>query len=103
MHILGPQSAAVLTRAQIAKTHILANHSSSSQPALHFAWYLGASQITLVGIDGPGPDAQHYGRRHHAYIGLPSSHPGTYSGMKRDTEAIVTTLFGTRWQHWGPP
>lgn len=104
LHIIGLDAARDLNRHQISQTHILANHSSSSQPAIHFAWYIGCTSLILVGIDGPGPNAQHYGaRRHNDYIAPP--HPGlqTYSGMKRDTEKIATILYGQQWSHWGPP
>lgn len=104
LHMIGLQVAADLTREDLASTHILANHSSSAQPAIHFAWYLGCTSCTLVGIDGPGPQGQHYGpARHGAYLKPP--HPGlqTYTGMKLDTERLCNILFDTRWSHWGTP
>lgn len=106
LHVIGGFHAAkALTREQIAKSHILANQSSSAQPALHFAWYLGCSSLTLVGIDGATSDGiHHYGpTRHTSYLSPPT--PGTfaYSSMRRDTEQIASTLFGNAWSHWGTP
>jgi hypothetical protein len=46
------------TRDELAKSKQLYIATSSSHPAIHFAYYLGCSSLTLVGFDGTGGRAK---------------------------------------------
>jgi len=84
---------ALLSKAQVAHSRRLYTCSSSAQPAVHLAWYLGCSELRMYGIDGgtgyaPGmiehPD-QDYSR------------PDRFTFMLRDTIRLANHLFGNRW------
>jgi len=92
LHVLGIPAAA-LTRESIAQTHALYSRSSHAQPAVTFAWYLGCTELLLVGCDGRGGHA----------IACPAHAPSSdelYTWMKKHTETLADDLFGRRWSHW---
>lgn len=84
-------------RDQVADCRWFYCESSSTQPAIQFAWYLGCSNLILVGIDGGSEQAA-------AAKAVPggTSQPQDYGRMMRDTHHVADTLFGTRWRHWRP-
>jgi len=85
------------SRADLAATRRLFCALSSGNPAVHFAWYLGCSELLLVGIDGGT-------RRADALFPFPDRPPPpTYDAMRRSIEAEADALFGTRWRHWAAP
>jgi len=86
------------SRADIARAHILWNQSSSAHPAIHLAWYLGCTSLTLVGLDGGHGYAQAV-----KSTTSPPVNPNGYRGTRKDTDKGAALLFGTSWGHWGPP
>lgn len=79
-----------LTKDQIAETRWLYTASSSVQPAIHFAWYTGCSELILVGVDG--------GTGHSKHIRQAGDSP--YEMMKKDTTRVANYLFGKKWAHY---
>jgi hypothetical protein len=81
--------AARLTKEQVRDTRWLYTASSSIQPAIHLAWYLGCTSMQLVGVDGGSGQA----------TGLEHDHakPGIYDYMIPDTVAIANRCFGKNW------
>jgi hypothetical protein len=67
--------AARLTKEQVRETRWLYTASSSIQPAIHLAWYLGCTSMELYGVDGGGQ----------------------YEMMIPDTVAISNRCFGKNW------
>jgi len=82
-------------RAQVADCHWFWCETSSSQPAIQLAWYLGCDSLMLVGIDGGAAQAE-------AAKAVPggTSKAQDYGRMLKDTWFIADALFGTRWRHW---
>lgn len=95
LHVLGIPAGA-LTREGIAQTHALYSRTSHAQPAVTFAWYLGCTELMLVGIDGRGGYAQVC---QNAWEPSPDE---LYSIMRHHTEVLADDLFGRRWSHWAP-
>jgi hypothetical protein len=73
-------------------------YSSSVQPAIHLAWYLGCESLMLVGIDGGTGQAE-------ASKAVPGgeSRPQDYGRFTAHTTLASDRLFGTRWRHWSAP
>lgn len=96
--LTGSGIALLTDRDQVADCRWFYCESSSTQPAIQFAWYLGCSNLILVGIDGGSEQAA-------AAKAVPGgiSKPQDYGRMLRDTHHVADTLFGTRWRHWMPP
>lgn len=69
--------------------------SSSAQPAIQLAWYLGCPELMLVGIDGGRQQAK-------AAVAVPGgqSPAQDYSRMTQGAHHVADTLFGTRWRRW---
>lgn len=93
---VGDQELLTEPREVLAAFEWLYCHVSSTNPAVHLAWYLGCSELMLVGIDGGTERAG-------CLYGLPDRGSGDYDVMKRSVEAECDVLFGSRWKHWGPP
>lgn len=86
------------SRKQIADLHSLWNQSSSANPAIHFAWYLGCTNLLCVGLDG----GHGYSQSALQCTDTPPPKKDGYAQNRSDTQRGATTLFGTRWSHWGP-
>lgn len=82
-------AAARLTKNQVRQTRWLYTASSSIQPAIHLAWYLGCESMELYGVDGGSGQAQGL---EHDY-----AKPGVYDFMLPDTVAIANRCFGKNW------
>lgn len=84
------------TREQIAHTHRLFHLTSSTQLALHFAWYLGFEAVQFIGVDG--------GRAHaNSLACVPGVEPPQtdYDLLKRHTHELADHLYpGGKWWHW---
>jgi hypothetical protein len=71
--------------------------SSSAQPAIHLAWFMGAASLMLVGMDGGTMQAQ-------ASQAVPGgqSPEQDYTRFREHTTKAADALFGPRWHHWQP-
>jgi hypothetical protein len=78
-----------LTRERVRDSRFLAAASSTAQPAVHLAWYMGCTSLLLVGIDGGGGHAKRI-RSMTAPVD-----DSKYRMMRKDTDHIVETLFHT--------
>ena len=76
------------TRSQVATTRYLTAASSSAQPAIHLAWYMGCTSLMLIGVDGKGGYAKTIGKE----FGRSPSY--RYASMKKDTMHVAYVLFG---------
>jgi hypothetical protein len=83
------------TRDQVADTRWLYAASSTAQPAIHFAWYLGCTQLYLVGVGGSGYSAKFEGDS-----GLNTDK--AYYMWYQDTKRACNVLFGRNWDHLYP-
>ena len=81
--------AARLTKEQVRETRWLYTASSSIQPAIHLAWYLGCTSMQLVGVDGGSGQAKG--------LEYDQAKPGIYDFMIPDTVAIANRCFGKNW------
>lgn len=86
------------SRERLALLPWLYVHSSSVQPAIHLAWYLGCASLMLVGIDGGRGQSQ-------ASQAVPGgkSAPQDYGRFQPHTTLACDRLFGNGWRHWMPP
>lgn len=84
------------TRDEIARYHRLYCASSSLHPAIHLAWYLGASDVVLVGVDGSGGRC----RLTEATPGRQPPPDSVYRNMKVDTEELCNKLYTGSWAYW---
>jgi hypothetical protein len=82
--------AARQTMAQLAETRWLYTASSSVQPAIHFARYLGCAKLFLVGVDGVGGYAQG--------VSGTADTAEKYAMLRRDTVQISNAMFGKHWR-----
>jgi len=85
-----------LPREHLAEYRWLYLVSSSAQPAVQLAWYLGCTSLLLVGVDGGKGRAQ-------AMVSARISHPCDYDLLKADTHVVCDALFDRRWSHWAAP
>lgn len=68
---------------------------SSANPAVHLAWYLGCTELLLVGIDGGAGRAQVMAGQGDR------SGPPSYDALRQSVQAQAAALFPCRWRHWG--
>jgi hypothetical protein len=79
-----------LSKEQVSTSRWLYTCSSSAQPAVHLAWYMGCTKIHMIGIDGGVGYAE----------GLPRNKrdPGqTYDDLLIGTLRIANLCFGKNW------
>lgn len=84
------------TRDELAALTWLHGAMSSADPAVHLAWYLGCTEVLLVGIDGGQGRAQvmeGHGDR---------SGPPSYDKLQKCVREGCQRLFPFRWRHWEP-
>jgi hypothetical protein len=84
------------SREQMAAMTWLHGAMSSADPAVHLAWYLGCTEVLLVGIDGGEGRAQvmeGHGDR---------SGPPCYDKIRQCVREGAQRLFPWRWRHWEP-
>lgn len=85
------------TREEIAENRRLFHLTSSAQLAVHFAWYLGLSEVLLIGVDGGRQHAQAV--RGVAGVTAPTT---DYDMLKKHTHQVCEKLFPGKWGHWAP-
>lgn len=79
---------------QLAALTCLHGAMSSADPAVHLAWYLGCTELLLVGIDGGQGRAavmEGHGDR---------SGPPSYDQMRQCVREGAQRFFPFRWRHW---
>ena len=84
------------SRDEVAALTWLHGAMSSADPAVHLAWYLGCTEVLLVGIDGGSVRAQvmeEQGDR---------SGPPSYDKLRQCVREGAQRLFPFRWRHWEP-
>lgn len=84
------------TRDEVAALTWLHGAMSSADPAVHLAWYLGCTEVLLVGIDGGSVRAQvmeGQGDR---------SGPPSYDKLRQCVREGAQRFFPGRWRHWEP-
>jgi hypothetical protein len=84
------------SRDEVAALVWLHGALSSADPAVHLAWYLGCTELLLVGIDGGEGRAQvmaEHGDR---------SGPPCYDKIRKYVRDGAERFFPGRWQHWEP-
>lgn len=107
LHVHGRELLAQ-TREQIAESRLLYNQSSSAQPAVHFAWYLGCTSLLFVGLDGGHTPAHSQTVAARCPRMPPPGAPAHrspaehYALMAAHTTTAAETLFSTAWSHWAP-
>lgn len=80
-------------RETIARTRWLYTCSGSAQPAIHLAWYLGCTELELVGIDG----GKGYAKGMVDHADDQYNHPDRFTHMLADTLRVANFCFGKRW------
>ncbi len=84
------------TRDKLAALAWLHGAMSSADPAVHLAWYLGCTEVLLVGIDGGSTRAlvmDGKGDR---------SGPPSYDKLRDCVREGAQRFFPGRWRHWEP-
>jgi hypothetical protein len=89
------------SREQIAALRWLYALNSSTQPTIHLAWYLGCSDLLIVGCDGGRQNAGCV-RAAVSAMGGTQSADQNYGSFQEATQHVAGRLFGTRWRHWEP-
>lgn len=84
------------TRDELASMTCLHGAMSSADPAVHLAWYLGCTEVLLVGIDGGSGRAQAMEGRGDR------SGPPSYDEMRESVRIRAQRFFPFRWKHWEP-
>ncbi len=83
------------TREELAEHRRLYCRSSSANPGIHLAWYMGFASIVLIGMDGGTGRAS-------ALAGLQDRDPPpTYDLMREHVDAQCDRLWGMKWSRWG--
>lgn len=86
------------SRSDIANNRQLFSISSTSQMAIHLAWYMGCTDIALIGLDGHGG----YAGTFDEYEGTTMSPPSIYQLIRRDNESMLNTLYPNAWKDLYP-
>jgi hypothetical protein len=77
---------------QVSQNRWLYTASSSVQPAIHFAWLTGCSELLLVGIGGKG-----YSKEFRKTKGRNTD--SAYHMIYQDTKQVANVLYGKKWSH----
>jgi len=81
-----------LNKRQVAATRRLYCCSSSAQPAVHLAWYLGCTSLHMCGIDG----GSGYAPGMIEHVDEKYNNPDRFTFMLKDTLRIANHCFGGR-------
>jgi len=83
-----------LAREDVAESRWLYTCSSSAQPAIHLAWYLGCTYLHMFGIDG----GRGYAKGMIEHEEKDYNHPDRFTKYINSTLRIANICFGNRWE-----